>query len=179
MNLKRAFPLVLTALAFGSATAALSAAVSKRPPPESDLVPREKREAAVTLAQKLAKVETPESLADAGLTQPFNPPGFGAEAPRPAEVAAPGPTRAVGDREILMALAPKVVPKGTLSLGSNQLLIFGKKNLRAGDRITVNYEGQDYSLELVSFDHINFTLRLNHEEITRPIRPDKPEPKKP
>ncbi len=178
MNLNRPTPVLLLALAFGSATGAASAAVSKRPPPESDLASRDTREVAVQLAQKLAKVETPESLADAGIPQPFNPPGFGLEA-RPAvvEAAAPGPVRSVGDREILLALAPKVQPQGMLSLGAKQLLIFGKRNLRPGDHITVNYEGQDYNLELVSFDRTNFTLRLNREEITRPIKPDKPDKK--
>ena len=95
------------------------------------------------------------------------------------ETAAPkgttptAPVKSFGDREILTALAAKVLPKGTLSLGSESLLIFGKKNLRAGDRLTVSYEGQDYNLELVSFDRTNFTLRLNKEEITRPIKPGK------
>jgi hypothetical protein len=65
------------------------------------------------------------------------------------------------------------VPKGTLSLGSQSLLIFGRKNLRVGDRLTVSFEGTDYTLELVAFDRANFTLRLNHEEITRPIKPGK------
>ena len=105
------------------------------------------------------------------MTQPFNPPGFGLDPHAVVETTVtPGPAKSFGDREILNALASKVQPKGTVSLGSNQLLSFGKKNLRPGDHITVNYEGQDYNLELVSFDRTNFTLRLNHEEITRPIK---------
>ncbi len=179
MNLNRSLPWVLAALTFGSLVATVSAAPRKRPAPESDLATIEARRAAVDQAASLAKVETPESLVGTGLNQPFNPNGFGREA-RPVQAAAtPVPTRSFGDREILLALAPKVQPKGSFGLGSNQLLSFGKKYLRAGDHITVNYEGQDYSLELVSFDNINFTLRLNHEEITRPIKSDKPEPKKP
>lgn len=178
MNPNRPTPLLLLALAFGSAAGMASGAVSKRPPPESDLASRETREVAVQLAQRLAKAETPESLADAGLPQPFNPPGFGLEArPVVVEAATPGPVRSVGDREILLALAPKVQPQGMFSMGPRQFLNFGKKNLRPGDRLTVNYEGQDYSLELVSFDRVNFTLRLNKEEITRPIKPDKPDKK--
>src|SRR6185503_4789830 len=108
--------------------------------------------------------------------QPFNPAGFGVEAPKPV-VETQAPVRSVGDRETLAALASKVVPQGVMTFGSAQLLSFGKKNLRPGDRITVNYEGQDYVLELVSFDTVNFTLRLNHEEITRPIKPEKPNKK--
>lgn len=178
MNLTRSFSLVLTALIFGSVAGVVCGAPHKRPAPESDLASIEVRRVAVDLAFNLAKVETPESLADAGLTQPFNPPGFSLDPHAVVEsTTTPGPVKSFGDRDILIALASKVSPKGTLSLGSNQLLIFGKKNLRPGDRITVNYEGQDYNLELVSFDRTNFTLRLNHEEITRPIKPDKPDKK--
>ena len=163
--------LVLLALALGAAAGA-SAAAAKRPPPESDLAPADVRKKSVDLAAKLAKSDTPEVLAEADLPRPFNPPGFGVDA-RPV-VETPGvPMKAFGDRELLAALAQKIQPKGALTLGSTQLLIFGKKNLRPGDRITVNYEGQDYNLELVSFDRNNFTLRLNHEEITRPIKPEK------
>jgi hypothetical protein len=172
MNARRSTFLVILTLALGSAVS-VHGAPAKRPPPESDLAPIDVRKKSVDLAQKLAKVETPESLADAGLPHPFNPPGFGVES-RPVVDAAPGvPAKAFGDRELLAALVQKIQPKGTLSLGSNQLLIFGKRNLRAGDRITVSFEGQDYNLELVSFDRTNFTLRLNHEEITRPIKPGK------
>lgn len=173
MNLTRTLPLVLLALAIGPATASARAVVAKRPPPESDLASIEARKAAVDLAASLAKVDVPESLADAGLPQPFNPPGFGLDAHPVADTAAPGPVKTFGDREILTSLAARVLPKGTLSLGSQSLLIFGKKNLRAGDHITVNLDGTDYNLELVSFDRTNFTLRLNHEEITRPIKPGK------
>ena len=58
-------------------------------------------------------------------------------------------------------------------MGSERLLMFGKKKLKAGDHLTVNFEGQDYTLELVAIDRTNFTLRLSHEEITRPIKPGK------
>ncbi len=172
MNHSRSLPLVLLALAFGPATLAAGAA-PKRKPPESDLAPIEARRAAVELASSLAKVDTPETLAANSVAHPFNPPGFGLSSRPAADTAAQRPAKAYGDREILTALAAKVLPKGTLSMGSESLLIFGKKNLRSGDRLTVSYEGQDYNLELVSFDRTNFTLRLNKEEITRPIKPGK------
>ena len=174
MNLSRyALPLLL-ALALGPAPGA-AGAVAKRKAPQSDLATAETRRVAVDLAASLAKVDTPEVVVGASLPRPFNPPGFNSVA-RPVEttavVAGPAP-RAYGDREILASLATKVTPRGTFGVGSNSLLSFGKKNLRPGDRLTVNYEGQDYNLTLVSFDSINFTLRLNKEEITRPIKPGK------
>ncbi|MEO6875506.1 MAG: hypothetical protein ABI222_11870 [Opitutaceae bacterium] len=171
MNQPRHLPLVLAVFTLLSAVTS-AAAVSKRPAPQSDLAPIESRKAAVELANRLAKIETADAPPEAAGLQPFNPPGFGREA-RPASEPSAQVKVVSGDREILTALASKVLPKGTLSLGSERLLIFGKKNLRAGDRLTVNFEGQDYNLELVSFDRTNFTLRLNHEEITRPIKPGK------
>ena len=173
MNLPRPLPLLLLALAFGPVTGALGAA-PKRKPPESDLAPADARAAAVKLAADLAKADTPEALSNSSLPHPFNPPGFNLTSRPVAETTGtPVPTKSFGDREILAALAAKVLPKGSFSLGSEALLSFGKKNLRAGDRLTVSYEGQDYSLLLVSFDRTNFTLRLNKEEITRPIKPGK------
>jgi hypothetical protein len=174
MNPPRFIPLLLIALALGPVTAAVGA-VAKRKPPESDLASIEARKTAVDLAMSLAKVDTPESLSGTSLPRPFNPPGFSLNGPPVAAgpVAAGPAPKAYGDREILIALASKVQPKGTLSLGSEALLIFGKKNLRAGDHLTVSFEGQDYNLELVTFDRTNFTLRLNKEEITRSIKPGK------
>lgn len=174
MNLPRHLPFVLLALALGPVTGA-SGAVAKRKPPESDLASVETRKVAVDLAATLAKIDTPEGLVGTSLPRPFSPPGFGLNA-RPAgetPTTAATPVKSFGDREILVALAAKVMPGGTFSLGSEALLSFGKKNLRAGDRLTVSYEGQDYSLILVGFDRTNFTLRLNKEEITRPIKPGK------
>ena len=147
-------------------------ATRTRPPPESDLASIEVRRAAVELAVNLAKVDEPAALANNTLPKPFNPAGFGMTA-HPVEATPSGPSKAFGDHEILAALASRIQPKGTLGQGANQLLSFGKKNLRVGDQLTVNYEGQDYTLELVAFDRTNFTLRLNHEEITRPIKPGK------
>jgi len=173
MKYLRFSPLLIAALAFGPVSA-MAATASKRKPPQSDLASIEARRAAVDLASNLAKVEPPDSLVGTSPPNSFNPKGFGMEVRPVADPATPGPApRSYGDREILAALAAKVLPKGTLSLGSQSLLIFGKKNLRRGDRLTVNYEGQDYNLELVSFDTTNFTLRLNKEEITRPIKPGK------
>ena len=176
MNLRRYFPIVLIVLAFGPEAGAAQKTRARKPP-ESDIASIEARHAAVELAQTLAKVEAPTSLAEVQLPKPFNPPGFGmasAQEVHPsAEAATTGPAKPFGDREILAALAPLIKPTGTFTMNSERLLMFGKKKLKAGDRLTVNYEGQDYTLELVNIDRTNFTLRFNHEEITRPIKPGK------
>ena len=176
MNLRRQFLfLAVVGLTLGLSAVSTRAATRVRPPPESDLASKEVRQQAVDLAANLAKVEIPPSVKEGPLAQPFNPPGFGRASSQETHPAAeaPGPSKAFGDREILAAIAPRIVPKGTLSLGSRSLLIFGKRNLKVGDHLTVSFEGTDYTLELVAFDNTNFTLRLNHEEITRPIKPGK------
>lgn len=176
MNPRRYFPILLFALACGPEAGA-APKTRARKPPESDIASIETRHAVVMVALNLAKVETPASLADAQLPRPFSPPGFGmasAQEAHPTSEAAPaGPARPFGDREILAAIAPRIQPSGTFTMGSDRLLMVGRKKLKAGDRLTVNYEGQDYTLELVNIDRTNFTLRFNREEITRPIKPGK------
>jgi hypothetical protein len=175
MNPRHYLPIVLIGLVTGS-TVSAARSTAPRKPPESDLASIESRRTAVELAVSLAKVEPPASLADVSLPQPFNPAGFGLasrdESHKTADVA-PGPVKAFGDKEVLAALAPRIMPTGTFSMGGDRLLMFGKKKLKAGDRLTVNFEGQDYTLELVAIDRTNFTLRYNREEITRPIKPGK------
>ena len=86
-----------------------------------------------------------------------------------AEAAANAKTRPANDAELLRFIAERVSPSGTVTLNNEPLLIFGQKKLRVGDRLTVNYDGKDYNLELTAIQRFNFTLRLNRAEITRRI----------
>jgi hypothetical protein len=176
MNPRPFFILAIVSLVVGSAVNPVRAA-QPRKAPESDLATKDARRAVVELAAKIAKVETPEPLVDSQLAHPFSPAGFGqtgqdGTGPGAGAVSA-GPAKPFGDHDILAAIAPRIMPSGTFSMGTDRLLIFGKKRLKAGDHLTVSFEGADYVLELVAIDRTNFTLRLNHEEITRPIKPGK------
>jgi len=152
---------------------------------KSDLLPPAKRRPVVEMAQRLAQQPTPPPL-PAELNLPFNPAAFGQPDPEElralaaAKAAAAASTTAAAvaakpstDRDFLSLIAARIMPSGTLILGGEPLLIFGKKRLRLGDHLTVTYENQDYDLELIAIDRTTFTLRLNHEEITRPIKPGK------
>jgi hypothetical protein len=108
----------------------------------------------------------------------FNPVAFGqpdAEelaaiaAAQAAEAAASAKAKPASDSDLLELIADRVVPSGTVTLGGEPLLIFGQKRLRLGDRLTVTYEGRDYTLELTGIQRFTFTLRLNRAEITRRI----------
>ena len=115
-------------------------------------------------------------------TNPFYPPAF-AEA-----VAAMGraanatgtettgtttttaPTGPRNDRELLQAIAASLKPSGYIVLGGQASVSLGQKRVKAGGVLTITFEGNQYTLEIVSIDRTNFTLRLNREEFTRTIK---------
>ncbi|ACB73930.1 hypothetical protein Oter_0640 [Opitutus terrae PB90-1] len=147
----------------------------------ADISTSEKRRPSLELAERLAQ---PPNLAPlpGELVHPFNPAAFGQPDPeelraiaaaQAAAQAAQTATKPTTDREFLQVIAARIMPSGTVIIGDEPWLIFGKKRLRVGDRLTVAYDGQDYQLELAGIDRTNFTLRLNRDEITRPIKPRK------
>ncbi len=77
----------------------------------------------------------------------------------------------VADRDRLIALAPLVAPSGSLQLGDKSMLLFGQKRLKVGDSIPIVFQGVTYDLQISAIERTTFTLRLNNEEITRPIKP--------
>jgi hypothetical protein len=154
----------------------------------SDLMPPQKRQASVEIAERLTHRQPPAPLA-AGLPSPFNPTDFDKPDPSEAPVAAgPKPATPVGgnagpapvvpppvvpatDRQALESLAAQITPSGVILKGGASRLIFANKQFEVGTRFTASYNNQDYELELVSIDRTTFTLRYRGEEITRPIRP--------
>jgi hypothetical protein len=99
---------------------------------------------------------------------PFNPEGFG-EGQEVATVAAT-PTGPRSTRELLQAIGASLKPSGFFILGGEPTLVFGQKRVKAGGLLTITFEGSEHTLEIVSIDRPNFTLRLNREEFTRPIK---------
>lgn len=153
--------------------------------PASDLMPAARRQPSVELAQRYAK-PAPLPPLPADLVHPFNPAAFGQPDPEELRAIAAAKSAAASaaaqakasakpatDRELLEVVASRITPSGILILGRDPLLIFGQKRLRVGDRLTVSYDGQDYDLEITAIDRTTFTLRLNRDEITRPIKPGK------
>jgi hypothetical protein len=143
----------------------------------SQVVPPTRRAAAVEASQKL--LATRESPLPTDLVNPFYPQAF-------AEIRAGGPVAAgpgVGadpvtptqsgprtDRDLLAAIATAMRAPNLITLGGEQILVFGQKRVKAGDTLTINFEGTDYVLEVTAVDRVSFTLRLNREEYTRPIK---------
>lgn len=73
-------------------------------------------------------------------------------------------------RDLLQAIALSLKPSGYIVLGGQPTILFGQKRVKAGGFLTITFEGSEYTLEIVSIDRPNFTLRLNREEFTRPIK---------
>jgi hypothetical protein len=74
------------------------------------------------------------------------------------------------DHELLQAIATSLKPSGYIVLGGQPSISFGQKRVKAGGVLTITFEGNQYTLEIVSIDRTNFTLRLNREEFTRTIK---------
>jgi hypothetical protein len=102
----------------------------------------------------------------------------GTETPSPAtgestattKVAAPAGPRSAHELLQAIATSPSLKPSGYFVLGGQPTLVFGQKRVKAGSFLTITFEGAEYTLEIVSIDRPNFTLRLNREEFTRPIK---------
>ncbi len=74
------------------------------------------------------------------------------------------------DRDILQAIAASLKPSGYILLGNQPSLSFGQKRVKPNGTLTITFEGNQYTLEIVSIDRTKFTLRLNREEFTRTIK---------
>lgn len=76
----------------------------------------------------------------------------------------------LSDRDKLMNIAAAITPSGIITVGGTDILLFGQKKLKAGDFISIQFEGSTYSLQVRAIERTSYTLRFNQEEITRPIK---------
>ena len=114
------------------------------------------------------------------VTNPFYPAAFaeavaamGRNATPTGTVGTTTPTAPTGprnDHELLRAIASSLKPSGYIVIGGQPSVSFGQKRVKAGGLLTITFEGNQYTLEIVSIDRTNFTLRLNREEFTRTLK---------
>lgn len=143
----------------------------------AQVVPANKRAASLEAAQNL--IAARDTALPANLADPFHPAGFGnspvtpnvqpggGETPTTEPVVRSGPRT---DRELIAAIAAAIKPSGNFVIGGQPTLVFGQKRVKAGDPLTINFEGTEYTLTITAIDRTSFTLRLNREEYTRPIK---------
>ena len=125
-----------------------------------------KRQASLELAAKLLapRVDSAASLPD-GLVNPFDP-----TATRKSGVTAPA---AVSDHDLLEKITARIAPSGAMMFGDHPILLLGEKKLKVGDTLTINFAGADYVVVITDITPTAFRVRLNREEITRPIKSGK------
>lgn len=162
--------LALSSLALLVVPAPAQVAPALAPPQRADILER---------VQKLLEPQSPTVPVD--LKDPFHSTAF-REAVGAAGVAGPvanaggpgaAPARPAGPRghsELLAAIAEGLRPSGYIVRGGTASIAFGQKRVKAGDTLTINFEGVDYVLEITALDRTHFTIRLGNEEFTRPIR---------
>jgi hypothetical protein len=127
----------------------------------------QKRMLALDTARLLLTTQpTIESPSQLERQNPFNPSAAVVEqAPTAAPVVV-----VVADRDRLDLLAGKVVPSGSVQIAGASILLFGHKKFKVGDVYPIVFQDVTYELHITAIDRNNFTLRLNNEEITRPIK---------
>lgn len=157
----RAFNLIALMAAVPAATFAQTG--GRVPPPAQ-------RVATLELARNLL-VTTPIEVdaEDLAMKNPFGPrtPVVKDEPVTPVQTV----VRSATDREVLVNVIANINPSGTMMIGDQPFLLFGQKKLKVGDVIPIGFQGKTYELVLTGIERTSFTLRLNKEEITRPIKP--------
>lgn len=145
---------------------------------DSIIAPAKRSEALEKARLLLSQKTVPPQTADPFFTEAFE----GVRSARPADeqTGAPPPDstggRATpapapkGERDLLQSIATSLKPSGYFVLGGQPTLVFGQKRVKAGGLLTITFEGREYTLEVTALDRTNFTLRLNREEFTRPIK---------
>lgn len=145
-----------------------------------------KRTESLAAAQKILAAR--DAAAPAGLVDPFHSEAF-ADAAATSGTAAVGnqtapagglgsgaagttarPGAPRGTRDLLQTIGDALRPSGYIVMGGSPSLSFGQKRVKPGGTLTITFEGVEYTLEVTSIDRTNFTLRLNNEEYTRPIK---------
>lgn len=178
MNAPSSLSRILAIALFGLAAASLVRAAEVEaivaPPKRADVLDQARK----LLAPKSATVQ---------VANPFYTTGFGevlagasadraAAADAAAQAPADGgatprvdPAAPKSGRDLLQAIAAGLRPR-YVELGGQPMLFFGQKRVKAGGILTITFEGKEYTLEVPAIDRTNFTLRLNREEFTRPIK---------
>lgn len=146
-----------------------------------------KRTESLAAAQKLLAAR--DAAAPAGLLDPFHSEAFANAAATSGTAAVGNPTSATGGsagsgaagstarpgaprgtRDLLQAIGDALRPSGFIVMGGSPSLSFGQKRVKPGGTLTITFEGVEHTLEVTAIDRTNFTLRLNNEEYTRPIK---------
>ena len=76
-------------------------------------------------------------------------------------------------KELVALLGGMVVPTGSAEREGQRFLLFGQRKVKVGEGIPITFENTQFELEVTAIEGGTFTVRLNHDEFTRPIKPGK------
>ena len=99
---------------------------------------------------------------------PFNPPAADLR-----DAAAPGREGDAGrhtEAELPALLIAKIQPTGSMTLGGEPYLLFTERRQKNGDKLTVELDGVEYVVEIVSIGTNRFRIRYNGKEAERTIK---------
>lgn len=145
----------------------------------SDLSPPARRASTVELAARLAAApEIPRLPAKS--VNPFSPAGWDAPDPEEQRLAAEAAENArraglaaqsrVPARSAFASVANAIQPSGVVLLGGQPTLLIRGRRVRVGDSLSATFEGRSYTVTITAITRDSFTLRMNGEELTRPIK---------
>lgn len=150
---------------------------------KSDIVVPARRVVTTDLAARLIAPREVAKLAD-NTVNPFSPLSFDALDPEEARLAAeaakraravtPAAAKITSDRDLLTAIGAQMKPTGMVNLGGEPILLMGTRKIRIGEPISASFEGKPIVVTVTAIDRNSFTLRLNGEEFTRPIKSTNP-----
>lgn len=127
----------------------------------------------VSAPQNLRNPFNSEAFATAAGAAVAAGPAGGSTAAGAGNPAAGAVTRPAGPRsarELVAAIGEGLKPSGFLTLRGTPTLLFGQKRVKAGDAMTITFEGTEYTVVITAIKAPNFTIRLNNDEFTRPIK---------
>jgi hypothetical protein len=144
----------------------------------SDLTPPARRATTVELATRLAATSEIPRL-PAKSVNPFSPASWDAPDPDEQRLAfdaaenarrAGLATQSRPQRSPLASVANAIQPSGVVLLGGQPTLLIRGRRVRVGDALSATFEGRAYTVTITAITRDSFTLRMNGEELTRPIK---------
>jgi len=155
----------------GTAALALAASQTLSAAVESIITPGKRVEVLESSRQLLSKKDIAAKQPNPFFSQTFNDIRYGtSDEAAPPDKGTTQPSGPRNNRDLLQSIATSIKPSGYFVIGGEPTLVFGQKRVKAGGTLTITFEGKEYTLEVTALDRTNFTLRLNREEFTRPIK---------
>ncbi len=99
---------------------------------------------------------------------PFNPPA--ADLRPDVGAGREGDTARHREAELPALLIARIQPTGSMTLGGEPYLLFTERRQKNGDKLTVELDGVEYVVEIVSIGTNRFRIRYNGKEAERTIK---------